>query len=340
MSVEAATFIADLQPVNPPATDPRSQGDDHLRLIKQVLQNTFAGASRQWQVPSTVALSTSASVTKANGESTLYVSTGSGAVTLTMPSLVAGDAGWKVRVIKTSSDANPIFIAPFTGTINSGGIAGLAKARRCIPGIQSTVIWDGSAWFVTRVHALPIGSCIEYHGSVLPAGYEWPNGQTLSSAANYPEYNSAMGGLTTRDKRGYVGICMDNLGGAAAGRLPGGQISGSTPFATGGVDTVTLSAAQVPAHQHNVYVKFNEPSHSHGLSGGNLVNFGIGGALQGGGTYAVGGTTTDTRTIGITCTIGSVPGVANDNLTTSFGGGGLHSNLQPSIMVNQILVVE
>lgn len=43
MGLEAATFINQLVATNPVgATDPKSQGDDHLRLIKSALQATFA----------------------------------------------------------------------------------------------------------------------------------------------------------------------------------------------------------------------------------------------------------------------------------------------------------
>lgn len=41
MGLETATYIDDLNTGNPAAGDNVSQGDDHLRLIKQVLQNTF-----------------------------------------------------------------------------------------------------------------------------------------------------------------------------------------------------------------------------------------------------------------------------------------------------------
>lgn len=43
MALETASYVADLTTTNPTATDPKSQGDDHLRLIKTVLKNTFAG---------------------------------------------------------------------------------------------------------------------------------------------------------------------------------------------------------------------------------------------------------------------------------------------------------
>lgn len=43
MSLELASFIKDLVATNPQGTDPKSQGDDHLRLIKGVLQSQFSG---------------------------------------------------------------------------------------------------------------------------------------------------------------------------------------------------------------------------------------------------------------------------------------------------------
>lgn len=43
MGLETGTYVNDLNTANPTSTDPKSQGDDHLRLIKAVLKNTFAG---------------------------------------------------------------------------------------------------------------------------------------------------------------------------------------------------------------------------------------------------------------------------------------------------------
>lgn len=43
MSLETAGFIKDLVPTNPEGTDPKSQGDDHLRMIKAVLKAQFPG---------------------------------------------------------------------------------------------------------------------------------------------------------------------------------------------------------------------------------------------------------------------------------------------------------
>lgn len=43
MSLESAGFIKDLVSTNPEGTDPKSQGDDHLRMIKAVLKAQFSG---------------------------------------------------------------------------------------------------------------------------------------------------------------------------------------------------------------------------------------------------------------------------------------------------------
>ncbi|MGK3630390.1 phage baseplate protein [Enterobacter cloacae] len=45
MPIESAQYIDTLQPDWPLGTDPESAGDDHLRMIKQVLQNTFPSVS-------------------------------------------------------------------------------------------------------------------------------------------------------------------------------------------------------------------------------------------------------------------------------------------------------
>lgn len=41
MALETGSFISDLVATNPPSTDDKRQGDDHLRLIKGVLKTTF-----------------------------------------------------------------------------------------------------------------------------------------------------------------------------------------------------------------------------------------------------------------------------------------------------------
>lgn len=54
MALETGTYINDLVTTNPVGvTDPKSQGDDHLRLIKSVLKNTFPGmVGVAWRIQS------------------------------------------------------------------------------------------------------------------------------------------------------------------------------------------------------------------------------------------------------------------------------------------------
>lgn len=47
MPVETAQYINTLQPDWPLGTDPESAGDDHIRLVKQVLKNTFPNIDSQ-----------------------------------------------------------------------------------------------------------------------------------------------------------------------------------------------------------------------------------------------------------------------------------------------------
>lgn len=43
MALESATYINQLVAANPTLSDPKAQGDDHIRMIKSVLQSTFPG---------------------------------------------------------------------------------------------------------------------------------------------------------------------------------------------------------------------------------------------------------------------------------------------------------
>ncbi len=41
MALESTTYIDGLVTTNPTGTDPRSQGDDHIRLVKSTIKSTF-----------------------------------------------------------------------------------------------------------------------------------------------------------------------------------------------------------------------------------------------------------------------------------------------------------
>jgi len=51
MSVETANWVTQLDSANPVVGDPVGEGDDHLRMLKTVLKNSFPSASTAAIVP-------------------------------------------------------------------------------------------------------------------------------------------------------------------------------------------------------------------------------------------------------------------------------------------------
>ena len=52
MSLDSAAWVTQLDSNNPTVTDPVNQGDDHLKMIKLVLKNSFPSTSTSAIVPS------------------------------------------------------------------------------------------------------------------------------------------------------------------------------------------------------------------------------------------------------------------------------------------------
>lgn len=146
MSLEAGGFVNDLDATNPPGGDTKSQGDDHLRLIKTALKATFKGAVKEFQFPSSANFTANGALLKTHQNNLVTVSTAAGAVSLTLPALVANDAGWSTFVRKTTTDVNAVTL---TGTID--GVTNLVFNQ-----INMTVmlIWNGTAWFAIQFPTL------------------------------------------------------------------------------------------------------------------------------------------------------------------------------------------
>ena len=47
MAIESATWISDLDPANPKGTDQKGTADDHARLIKQTIVNSFSNINAE-----------------------------------------------------------------------------------------------------------------------------------------------------------------------------------------------------------------------------------------------------------------------------------------------------
>ncbi len=108
-----------------------------------------------------------------------------------------------------------------------------------------------------NVGTFPIGGLLPWIVSVAPAGFLLVAGQAVTS--EYPvlrklltddgsPHGTSGGDPLLPDLRGRMIVGLDNMGGSDAGRLSGSNTLGGT----GGVQTVTLTAAQsgLPAHSH------------------------------------------------------------------------------------------
>lgn len=139
MGLETATYISDLVTTNPPTTDNVAQGDDHLRLLKSVLQATFPSATKALYFPNTEAKTADFTVAATDQNKVYAVDTASTTVDVTLPSLASTDDGWRANFVKTNSGGNALNI---DGTINgdSGGVAILNQYD------YVTVEWTGTAW--------------------------------------------------------------------------------------------------------------------------------------------------------------------------------------------------
>jgi len=153
MGLETGTYITDLVGSNPvSATDPVNQGDDHLRLIKNVLKNTFPGVNRAVRFSAVSAVKTSAFTVTAADENTLFLlDSTSGDFTVTLPLASSVFEGFSVSFVLVSNDINVITVIGSSGQT----IDGLANATisQLFEGLQ--LIWTAGTWRILARFGLP-----------------------------------------------------------------------------------------------------------------------------------------------------------------------------------------
>lgn len=171
------------------------------------------------------------------------------------------------------------------------------------------VYCDGIGFSTVGGASAPVGTVMPTALSNAPVGWLLCYGQSVSRTS-YASLFNAIGttygsgdGTTTfnlPDLRGRVVAGKDNMGGTAAGRLTS-SVAGSTLGASGGAQTHTLSAGEMPAHTHtlnNSYADFGATGIALDLSGGRTPS-----------SYT----------------------------TSSAGGGAAHNNVQPTIILNYMI---
>lgn len=122
MPIETASYIADLTSANPLTSDPVGQGDDHLRLIKGVLQNTFPQMGNVFSRT----IRTDAALSLSSGYNTAHFVVNASATTtvvMTLPAAASITSGYYVD-ITTLTSAQVSVVPP--GGSSIGGAASFA----------------------------------------------------------------------------------------------------------------------------------------------------------------------------------------------------------------------
>ena len=101
MALENGTYVNSLVPANPASTDGLAQADDHIRLIKSTIKNTFPN------------LTGAVTVTQANLNSTTSIPS-------TLTDLGISD-GTNSQVLQTDGSGNFSFVSLAAGTTYTGG---------------------------------------------------------------------------------------------------------------------------------------------------------------------------------------------------------------------------
>ncbi|MFQ5741991.1 MAG: hypothetical protein ACE5HV_00200 [Acidobacteriota bacterium] len=155
MGLEVGTFVSDLVSSNPPGTDVKGQGDDHLRLIKSVLQSTFPNASRAFRFSAAAAAKVANYTILASDENALIrMDATAAARTATLPLLSTVFAGYTVLVMKSDSSANAVTVDGNGAETINGAATRTLSAQYEVEGYMS----DGAEWKLVHEGTLGLGA--------------------------------------------------------------------------------------------------------------------------------------------------------------------------------------
>jgi hypothetical protein len=140
MGLESANYIDGLVSTNPVSGDNTSQGDDHLRLLKAVLKTTFPNATKPFRFPVVSTKTANYTILSTDDNSIIVGNGAAGNITLTLPSLTVGDAGWSVLVHNAHATNDTIVVPP------SGTISGAANYTFDRQYVNAKFMWTGSEY--------------------------------------------------------------------------------------------------------------------------------------------------------------------------------------------------
>lgn len=259
-----AGFIATMEKTWPLGGDFKKEGDNHIRMMKNRLQNTFPNADRAFQIPRPMSINSGTGVTTAFDNARVYVDTGVGnadspGVTLALPALTTAENGLLFTVVKINNGPAPIRLTGPGGGVLINGL--YDQIRRSVSSKPIVVTWN-NGWFVDRQIGAPIGTCIPYFGPVTDVvqGLVAPIGVGSYFNNSWFELDQW---VVSRFGPVNSGVLPDMKGrtffGASQGTArvytgAGGFPTGENPWEGGGEGGHTLTTAEIPAHDHTAGV--------------------------------------------------------------------------------------
>lgn len=308
MGLESGTYISDLVVTNPVgSSDDINQGDDHIRLLKTVLRNTFPNLTGAMTATQDALNGISLAATySALAVDVTYVAADFGVVPpltvfsasaiMTLPAASGVTAG-KRRLVKSITTGSVVLTPAGSDTID-----GVAASYR-VPAYSTVEVTSNGSngWVLTRVPETAVGTVKPFGQATLPGGWVACDGSAISRttyAGLFAVLSTTWGvgdGATTFN-------VPDLRGRTAIGSGTGSGLTARTLAATGGAETHTLVIGEMPAHTHT------------GPNGAEIM------------LYPGGGNTPETGTT----SGGDLP---HEPATASTGGGGAHNNMQPFAVV-------
>ena len=323
MPLETASFISQLVPANPVPSDPLSNADDHIRLIKGALKATLPN----W---------TSAALNSTNAQIDTTVTTVSNGVqvladagaffTTHSQDGIASNAAGEVDIVAAASTRLSVTASGTTAYGNLTASGGSLKG----PGV------------------VPIGGMIMWLTDTLPTegSWCWANGGVLSRTGNGAAL-FAIWGTTYGAGDGSTTFNVINMqealpvgkstmgGGSSPGLLS--SISGAVKGVLGaimGSDTHALTAAEVP--------QLNGATDGAHVTSANLYvgDFNFNGGGAGAGIFTNSGfiqNSPGSGLLGAYKQISLPVAIPSLSVSVNSGGGTPHSIVQPARVVNYII---
>lgn len=226
MGLEVGTYIADLVATNPLTSDQVGQGDDHLRLIKSVLQATFPNLGNRYSR----VISGATGYTVLSSDNTALIDVPTAATTtlthtFTMPAAASITAGFYVDIRLSSANDVGYVYAPSGASIEGSAFVALS------PGTLARAYYDGTTFKCTKIPiAIAGGAGYNFSGAVSISGSLFVAGVATISGAVHLKSQLSVSGSVVMSNRVVAG---GDLFGGSNFTLSGAAQIGSTLSVSG-----------------------------------------------------------------------------------------------------------